>query len=184
MKRSNKLGIGFAILAIATLSIQSCKKEPVANSENEVITTLQVVATDSASGLPAGVFTFKDLDGDKPTPPSVFDTIKLSPNKTYTVSLIVLDESKNPIDSTSVQIAEEADDHLFFFESTPASLVNVSIQDKDSKNLPVGLLSKWTTGPAGSGTTKITLRHQPGVKNGTYNPGDTDVEVTFNTRIQ
>ena len=85
---------------------------------------------------------------------------------------------------SSNEIAEEADDHLFFFESTPAALVNVVIQDKDSKNLPLGLLSKWTTGTTGSGTTRITLRHQPGEKNGTFSPGDTDIEVTFNTLIQ
>ena len=184
MKRNHKIATSIGLLTLAALGFQSCKKDPPVNSESEVITTLQIVATDSATGTTAGVFTFKDLDGDKPTPPSVFDTIKLAPNKTYNVSLIVLDESKNPIDSTSNEIAEEADDHLFFFESTPAALVNVAIHDKDSKNLPLGLLSKWTTGTAGSGTTKITLRHQPGEKNGTFNPGDTDIEVTFNTLVQ
>jgi|JI9StandDraft_2_1071091.scaffolds.fasta_scaffold29329_3 hypothetical protein len=184
MKNNTTLRNGLFVIALATVGLQSCKKDPPVNSESEVITTLQIVATDSATGTTAGVFTFKDLDGDKPTPPSVFDTIKLAPNKTYNVSLIVLDESKNPIDSTSNEIAEEADDHLFFFESTPAALVNVVIQDKDSKNLPLGLLSKWTTGTTGSGTTRITLRHQPGEKNGTFSPGDTDIEVTFNTLIQ
>jgi len=184
MKKTNKTILGLAMAIAITAVLPSCKKEPTANNENEVITTLHVVATDSATGLVAGVFTFKDLDGDKPNPPVQFDTLKFSPNKTYNVSLVLLDETKNPIDSTSNEISGEADDHLFFFESNPTSLVSIKIQDKDSKGLPVGLLSRWTTTAAGSGTTKITLRHQPGVKNGTYSPGDSDLEITFHTKVQ
>jgi hypothetical protein len=29
----------------------------------------------------------------------------------------------------------------------------------------------------------ITLKHQPGVKNGTFAPGDTDIEIPFKLKI-
>ncbi|HEX8656934.1 MAG TPA: hypothetical protein VF690_05345, partial [Hymenobacter sp.] len=85
---------------------------------------------------------------------------------------------------TSDEIANEKDDHMFFFESTPASLLNITRTDRDSKNLEVGLASQVVTTAAGTGTLKITLRHQPGTKNGTFAPGDTDVEVTFPVTVQ
>jgi hypothetical protein len=60
----------------------------------------------------------------------------------------------------------------------------VAITDKDSKNLPVGLESTWTTGTSANGALQIILRHQPGVKNGTESPGNTDLDVTFQVKLQ
>ncbi len=47
-------------------------------------------------------------------------------------------------------------------------------------NSGVGLVSTWShTGVADNGNVTIPLTHQPGVKDGTCEPGETDVEVTF-----
>jgi hypothetical protein len=62
--------------------------------------------------------------------------------------------------------------------------INVTITDKDGNNLPVGLESLWTTGAASSGAINVVLRHQPGVKDGTETPGDTDIDVVFPVNIQ
>lgn len=174
----------FVFSAIA-FSLNSCKPEKTVNEENEVITTLVVKVRDAVTDAPVGNFTFKDLDGDKPNLPVQFDTIKLAPSKTYKVDLVLLDETKSPIDTTSKEILALKDDHLFVFKPTPGSgFVTVAITDKDSKNLPVGLESTWTTGTSANGALQIILRHQPDVKNGTESPGDTDLDVTFQVKLQ
>src|SRR3990167_2160051 len=48
----------------------------------------------------------------------------------------------------------------------------------------VGLLSSWVTQAISTGETTITLKHQPGVKNGQCDPGETDIELTFHTIIE
>jgi hypothetical protein len=45
------------------------------------------------------------------------------------------------------------------------------------------LKSTWTTTNAGSGKMKVKLMHQPGVKDGKSEVGDTDVEVEFNVNV-
>lgn len=180
-KKQKLYGFATATLLIATLSLQSCKPEKPEEDENEVITTLSVIAT---NGAETKTFTFRDLDGTGSGAPVQFDTIKLSPSSTYDVNLLVLDETKSPADTTSNEIEEEKNEHIFFLEPNPSGLATVTILDKDDNNLNVGLHSSWTTGSAGTGTLKITLRHQPGVKDGTYAPGDTDVEVEFPVVIE
>lgn len=181
--KQKTLGLVTATFLIAMATLQSCKPESPQTDDNEVITTLSVIATDSTTGS-TQTFTFRDLDGTGSNAPVQFDSIRLATNTTYHIQLFLLDETKNPIDTVSNEIAEKADEHIFFFTPTPSTLVNVTINDHDSHNLPVGLLSTWHTGSAGNGNIAITLRHQPGVKDGTYAPGDTDVEVDFTLEIQ
>jgi len=73
-------------------------------------------------------------------------------------------------------------DHLFCF--TPSG-ANVSITRTDSDGVyELGLQSQWITGAASDGTTQIVLKHQPGIKDGSCSPGETDIELNFNTKIQ
>ena len=178
------------ILFIFTLSslFLSCKKDddkpsnPTDPNEEEVITTLKLLFTDSAVVSPNVTATFRDLDGDGGNPPSVFDTIKLEANKTYLLEILLLNESVTPTDTISHEIAAEDDDHMFFFLHSGVN-ISTTYLDFDSNGLPLGLNTKWYTGIASSGTSKITLKHQPGIKDGTQAPGETDVEVTFQSRV-
>jgi hypothetical protein len=163
-------------------TVQSCKKDPPADNEEELITTVHIIATDTTSGSQQ-VFTFRDIDGEGGNPPTQFDSITLAPSRVYNVSMLLLDESKNPTDTISKEILAEADDHLFVFTPNPSSLVNIAITDKDSRNLPLGLTSRWTTNTTGRGTTGVVLRHQVGVKNGTAAPGESDIELDFITKV-
>ena len=174
-----------ALLLATPLVFSACKKDkedPQPDDDNEQITTVTYVLT-PASGGAATTVTWKDVDGTGGAAP-VIGALGLRANTTYTGVLTLLDETKNPVVITSDEIAKEKDDHLFFFEPTPAGLLTVTRTDKDSKNLEVGLTTRLVTTAAGSGGLKITLRHQPGTKNGTFAPGDTDVEVTFPTTVQ
>jgi hypothetical protein len=96
----------------------------------------------------------------------------------------VLNESANPVANIKEEVAKEAVDHLFVFKPAPANILTVTVTDKDSKNLPVGLVADAVTTGAGTGTLQVILRHQPGSKNGTEIPGSTDLDATFNVRVQ
>jgi hypothetical protein len=60
--------------------------------------------------------------------------------------------------------------------------LDITRTDSDGE-FEVGLESLWEAGATSSGTVMVTLKHQPGVKDGTCEVGDTDVEVVFDLVI-
>jgi hypothetical protein len=68
------------------------------------------------------------------------------------------------------------------------SVLNLSVTstDVDSNNPPlrIGLSDKFVTGAASNGILRVVLRHQPNAKNGTYDPGSTDLDVTYAVNIK
>lgn len=176
--------IAFAVIAV---SLHSCKPDTnnCDNCESELITTVSVTLTDSATGAVTH-FIFRDLDGDGANAPVQFDTIKVLANHTYTASLLVLDESKTPADTTSNEIAEEANDHQFFFHAHDVT-VDFTYLDFDTHTppMPLGLLTKWRVGSiTGNGEVHITLKHQPNIKDGNESTGEVDLDVEFNALVQ
>jgi len=177
--------VGTALLA--GLLVVSCKKDdttPVDNhehDESELITTVQLNFSSKGISGNDTTFTvsFDDPDGTGGNKPTSFDTIRFATNKTYTCDLILLDKSKNPVDTISNEVKEEADEHLFFFTPSNSDALSVTINDKDSKGRNLGLKTSWVTKKATNGTVKVKLMHQPGVKDGTSANGDTDVEIDF-----
>jgi hypothetical protein len=63
------------------------------------------------------------------------------------------------------------------------SVLNLAVSrtDLDSNNPPlqIGLKDNFVTGAASNGILRVVLRHQPNAKNGTYDPGSTDLDVTY-----
>jgi hypothetical protein len=49
--------------------------------------------------------------------------------------------------------------------------------------LQIGLTDNFVTGAASNGWLRVVLRHQPNVKNGTYDPGSTDFDVNYKVNI-
>lgn len=175
-------------ITLLTILFSACEKTPVVPNPEEVITTLQYILNPNGGGTPV-VFSFQDLDGDGGNDPVITNGI-LSANTNYTATLILLNETENPADSISNEVAEEDAEHQFFFESTLNSL-NIQYNDTDGNGQPVGLSTTVTTGAAGTGTLKITLKHEPdksatGVSNGdiTNAGGETDIEVNFTVDVQ
>lgn len=180
----------FKILGMALLTgllVVSCKKDTTTpednheHDESELITSVQLNFSGKGISGADTTFTvlFDDPDGTGGNKPTAFDTIRLAANKTYSCDLILLDKSKNPVDTISNEVKEEADDHLFFFTPSNKNALSVSINDKDSKGRNLGLKTSWVTTSAATATVKVKLMHQPGVKDGTSATGDTDVEVDF-----
>jgi hypothetical protein len=183
------ISISFVVFFLTTQL--SCKKDqpldpvnPVPNNPEELITTLQLIFTDSANPSSVSTFVFKDPDGDGGNAPTQFDTLQLSANKTYFVSILLLDESVSPTDTISNEVAEEANDHQFFFHYNGVNVAMTYLDaDTNTPPLPVGLSTQWKTGLAGTGTSQIILKHQPGTKNGNEANGETDVDLLFSTVI-
>ena len=191
MQTIQKITKASLYLFLAATLMVGCKKDkdspkpnnptPPANEE-ELITTVKITFVDTAGVEPTVTVFFRDPDGDGGNAPTQFDTIRLAANSVYNATLEVFDESKNPVENITTEIVQEADEHIFCY--TPTN-VNLSIIRTDSDGTyEIGLASQWTTGNASVGTTQVVLKHQPGVKDGTCGPGDTDVELNFVTEIQ
>jgi hypothetical protein len=181
----NKILTLFAILAV---TFNACKKDsdlpklPEPVNEPEVITSVKLTFKDSANTANVISFEFKDPDGEGGNQPTRFDTIKLKSNTTYLVNIELYNDILKE-DITS-EIEEEKNEHLFVYKPQGAN-VSISITDSDTNTppLPVGITSKWKTGAISSGKVNVILKHQPGTKNGTEAPGETDVDLNFETRI-
>jgi hypothetical protein len=67
--------------------------------------------------------------------------------------------------------------------SSAATALNLVVSRTDMDNntppLQIGLQDNFVTGAASTGTLRVVLRHQPNAKNGTYDPGSTDFDVTY-----
>jgi len=158
----------------------SCKKKnntPPNPNEEELITTFMITLNDSAGVQPSVTAAYRDPDGDGGNNPVQWDSLRLKANTTYYATILLLDESKSPVDTISQEVLAEGAEHLFCFT---VSGVNTQIQRTDSDGTyEIGLQSKWTSGSVGSGNVRIVLKHQPEVKNGSCDPGDTDVDLNF-----
>jgi hypothetical protein len=88
----------------------------------------------------------------------------LAANEVYNVAIEVLDESKTPADNITAEIAEEKNDHQFFFVPSVGLNLTNTYQDADDNNLPVGLATKFATGATSTGILTVTLKHQPDTK--------------------
>ena len=181
-------------VTVITGMLTSCKKDdknvelpPDPVDEREVITTVKLLFLDTADkGAIPVIAEFNDPDGDGGKPADKFDTIRLKPNKAYYTVIILLDRTKTPVDTVSNEVEEKGYEHQFFFHPAGNSIA-IQYLDKDKNNLPIGLVSLWKTGITTTGkssTTQVVLRHQPGVKNGTEVPGESDVDIKFPTLIK
>lgn len=175
------------IIMLSLITVQ-CKKDeaitaPPVQEEEELITTLQLTFTDSTGVLPAETFTFKDEDGPGGNAPSVFDSIFLQENTTYLVAISLLNESVTPVEDITTEIQAEDDEHFFCFNSTIPVNCEITRTDSDG-TYEVGLASKWKTLAAAIGSIEVKLKHQPGIKDGTCVPGETDIEIDFPLIIQ
>lgn len=163
----------------------ACKKDdnnvynPNPINEEELITTVSLSFNSNAFPTLPIVYNYRDLDGIGGNAPTI-DTIKLSRNTIYMLKVYFLDESKTPTVDISEEVEEEANDHLVVF-NTDTNYLKVDITDLDTNSpaLPLGLNSLVTAKDAGQTTLRIRLKHQPGIKNGNVDLGETDVEVVY-----
>ncbi|MCF2503394.1 hypothetical protein L0663_08415 [Dyadobacter sp. CY107] len=178
--------ISWTLLLAVAMSFTQCKDagdDVQIDDENELITSVTLKFTEEGTTNTTS-FSYKDADGDGGNAPTRFDTIALKPNKTYTLAIELLDESKTPASNITEEVAEESDEHLFVYTPTPSTLLTYTYGDKDINNYVIGLTGKAVTTAVGTGKLRVQLRHQPESKNGTPSPGSDDVSLEFTLKVQ
>lgn len=178
-------------IAAAAFLFSACKKEnnPVPD-EQELITTIKLNVS-NGSGFSRS-FIYKIENGfNNSTPGTVqIDTIKLPAGQVYDAAIVVLNEKEEPAEDITAEIKEKNLEHLFLFQSQPASgngSLAVSDGDKDDDGKPLNLHFKLSTGTAGSGLFTLQLMHQPTDKTGTTPEtagGETDLKAVYPVVIQ
>jgi hypothetical protein len=178
------------IISLILISlVNSCKKdktnEPIPINQSELITKVHLIFKDSITNSIVHTATSSDLDGPGGNVATI-DSIFLSSNTTYYMDVVVLDESKTPVDTISNEVLDEGEVHLFVFSPNPTSnFLETNLLDLDSNFKPIGLSSILRTSTAGLGTYSVELRHftsaQAKADNLVY---DTDISILFNVRLQ
>jgi hypothetical protein len=192
----------FAALAIGALAfLTSCNDDPEPENIPELITKATLTFTPVGGGTTVTV-NATDPDGEGVQDIVVDGPINLAANKTYTLSLQLINGLAKPTDpeyNITEEVEEEGDEHMFFFSwtnnvfSDPAGNGNidaraddVNYNDADKNGLPLGISTSWTTvGSATAGTFRIVLKHQPGIKSATTtaSDGESDLDLTFTISV-
>ncbi|HZI00586.1 MAG TPA: hypothetical protein VEX63_05530 [Flavisolibacter sp.] len=183
------LKFSLMLFSASALLLTSCEKDKDEEHDEEVITTMQLTFVPVGGGATV-TYKFDDPDGPGGANPTK-DQIVLATGKTYNVTLQLLNKTANPVADITTEVAAEAASHRFYYEPSAGSNIAVNNLNNDAAGVPLGITSTWTTTTAATGTMKITLRHYPG------NPpnkatadlvnsskSSTDIEVTFDTRVQ
>ena len=182
----------FYLLMFCLFSITACNSDEDPDDggggEEEVITTLTMTLT-PVNGGDIVQLSFEDLDGDGGDDPTISGGT-LQANAIYSGDIELLNESETPSEDITEEVAEEAEEHQFFFSTTVSGL-SVTYSDTDADNNPIGIRTSVTTTDAGTGNMTVILRHEPdknadGVSGGNISNagGETDIEVTFPITVQ
>ena len=138
MKKINYLFVT-GVLFVSVLA--SCGKDDdddlIIPNEEEVITTLKYTLTPSGGGT-AVVMTFRDLDGDGGNAP-VITGGTLTPNTTYSAVITLLNETENPVDNITNEVAAEAEEHQFFYKATIIAST-FTYSDNDVNDNPINTI--------------------------------------------
>ena len=181
-----------------TVNVSEDPDAPPCENEEEIITDVILTFTPVGGGTPVTAAA-QDPDGEGPLDLQILDDIELVESTEYTLTMELLNSIEG--EDITEEIMEEDDEHMFFFAFTdevftsPAGDGNVdnrpdpmNYNDFDENNLPVGLNTSWETEcgeEAVSGTFRVILKHQPGIKSetSTVNDGGTDVDLTWNVNV-
>lgn len=199
-----------ALLAMLGTTFTACKKDkkedpapqqpaPPAN-EAELITTMKITLRDTINNTSV-TYVFSDLDGAGGNPATFGNSgadsiINITANHVYEATILLLDQTKTPVDTISNEVEEEGADHMFFFNSIAptgspyntylsGSMTNIKYLDLDANNRGIGLSTEWTAPSMMMAKSPLTieLKHQPSVKDGSYAPGETDIQVGFKLKV-
>ncbi len=193
-------------LLFGAITIIGCSDDddaaPEEENELEVITNVSLVFTNTGDATDVVTVTAVDPDGLGVQELEVDPAgITLSTDATYNLSFIILNALEEPAEDIGDEIAEEDDEHQFFFSFTEGAFANptgngnvdtasdpINYNDEDGNGNPLGLSTTWTTSatPTAGGNFTVRLQHQPDVKTATSGStdGDTDFNLSFVLNVQ
>jgi hypothetical protein len=172
----------FSLMLGAVALLDSCKNDTVTSSY-EPVTTLKVIAQNLSTNT-VDTFQYENFHEHQTGsyPPGYVDTIRLAAKTSYSIQVILINDLTHDVMTDT--IIARADSHLMIYNVDPVGMIAVKIQDKDSKGLPLGLMSNWSTADSTNGWLRMILRHQQGNKNGTETPGSNDFEADFPVTVR
>jgi len=195
--------LSLLLVAGLTAFLTGCNNDdPVKEDVPELITQATLTFT-PASGSPV-VVTATDPDGQGIKSITVDGPINLAKNTKYTLSVQMINGLAQPTDAgynVTAEVEEEGVEHQFYFSwtegtfSDPAGNGNIdnradkiNYKDTDKNNLPIGLITEWTTSATTSAAStpfRVVLKHQPELKSATstFNDGETDLDIAFTINI-
>lgn len=197
----NVLVLLMLLSCIVFLSSCNDDDEPTKEDTPEMITKATLTFTPESGGAAISA-TATDPDGEGVQDVAIDGPINLAANTSYTLSLTLINELADPGDAEyniTEEVQEEGDEHMFFYSwtnnvfSDPDGNGNidnraddVNYNDADEDGQPIGLETSWTTAVASSGTFRVVLKHQPGLKTATSTAttGETDLDLEFEINIQ
>jgi len=205
--KKNPLKLTLIVSLISfTAFFAGCKQDdPVKEDTPELITKATLTFTPKGGGSTVSA-TATDPDGDGVQNITVDGSINLEKNKTYVLSISLINELALPTDpgyNITDEVEEEGLEHIFFFSWTNnvfsdpigdgnidkrSDMVNYegATNSKDDSGLPLGITTTWTsTATTASGSFRVMLKHQPDLKSelSDSNTGETDLDITFNIVI-
>ena len=180
----------FLSLALVTgLIFTSCSGDddlPEEVNEEELITTVTITLSPEGEGTVVTLQS-RDLDGDGPNPPIISVSGNLAANTSYAGEIVLLNESISPPEDITEEVKEEADEHQFFYVKGGGLEVDITYEDQDQNENPLGASFTLITGTESTGTLNVILRHMPKKpNNGTLADagGETDINTTFNVTVE
>jgi len=169
---------------VSMLFFQSCGKNEdlVFEGEQELITDVILTLTPVAGGTPA-VLLFNDPDGEIGSVAPEITVGILQSGTTYIGEIVLLNNAGESTEDITAEVKAEGEEHLFCY--TTDGDITIDITDKDASGLNLGILTLWSVGSTiGNTEVQVVLKHQPGVKNGSCDVGDTDIEIVFPIAIE
>jgi hypothetical protein len=151
-------------LVLAVLVISGCSETsngPDNQVDHEIVTTVTFTLRPTTGGADTLVYVWEDIDGVGGNSPNRIDTMRLKSGVLYSCSVKLENRSVSPTIDITSEIEEQLDNHQFLY-TMPAQLGTVTILDKDSRSLPVGLVFELqsTNEPAPvAGTFTMSLYH-------------------------
>lgn len=190
MKKTINIVIAASIIFLSACDKDKNKVENPQPVEQELITTIRLHITGENSF--DKTFSYKVENGFGTTSQGNIsvDTLVLPAGKNYSVDVKVLNEKTTPAEDITTEVIEEKNEHLFLFQSQPATgagAITFSDGSKDENGLPFNQSVVFHSATAGSGKLVVTLKHQPTDKNAPLPEnagGETDAEATFPVRLQ
>lgn len=175
------------------LFLASCDKdEPEEIHEHEEFSRAVITVTNEADQASV-VYTFaiEEHDhGDAGHDDEAHMEIELEANSSYLFAIrFYNDEDPNNPEDVTLEVIDEKDEHLVFYEFTDGANITVESgpgDTLDSNSNPLNLVTRWTTTAAGVADVEAYLIHQPTSKTGTTRNaigGATDVEIEFEAHV-
>jgi hypothetical protein len=159
-----KLTLIALALFCASILLGGCSEsshDPHDHDDHDVITTVTFTLKPTNAAGDSLVYVWEDIDGVGGNNPNRIDTMKLATGVLYACTVKLENRSVNPAKDVTSEIAADKDEHQFLYTISDWQGA-ITVLDRDSRDLPVGLvfnLQTTITADAVPGTFGMRLFH-------------------------